>query len=163
MCSDVTHKTSMWPQMAAARCWRPAEIKRLLSLQSKVPQNPTWSIEADTSKQDCRHVSTDVIDHLERLALVDFRNQEGVERLASAIHFASQLHNVNTEGVEPLSSVLEDRTLYMRNDTVTAGNCTDQLLENAKTVVEDYFVAPPGNIPLPPQDHVYLSSSKDDP
>ncbi|XP_069614219.1 glutamyl-tRNA(Gln) amidotransferase subunit C, mitochondrial isoform X3 [Ranitomeya imitator] len=117
----------------------------------------TWAY-----KQDC-HVSADVIDHLERLALVDFRNQEGVERLATAIHFANQLHNVNTEGVEPLSSVLEDRTLYMRNDAVTAGNCTDQLLENAKTVVEDYFVAPPGNIPLPPQDHVYLSSSKDDP
>ncbi|XP_073438850.1 glutamyl-tRNA(Gln) amidotransferase subunit C, mitochondrial [Dendrobates tinctorius] len=152
----------MWLQMAAARCWRPTALKRLLSLHTKVPQNPTWSIEADTSKQDC-HVSTAVIDHLERLALVDFRNQEGVERLERAIHFANQLHHVNTEGVEPLSSVLEDRILYMRNDAVTAGNCTDLLLENAKTVVEDYFVAPPGNIPLPPQDHVYLSSTKDDP
>ncbi|XP_073529591.1 glutamyl-tRNA(Gln) amidotransferase subunit C, mitochondrial isoform X1 [Phyllobates terribilis] len=151
----------MWLQMAGGRCWRMAEFKRLLSLQSKVPHSPTWSIEADTSKQDC-HVSADVIDHLERLALVDFRNQEGVERLERAIHFANQLHNVNTEGVEPLSSVLEDRTLYMRNDAVTAGNCTELLLENAKTVVEDYFVAPPGNIPLPPQDHVYLSSSSDD-
>ncbi|KAM4050504.1 glutamyl-tRNA(Gln) amidotransferase subunit C, mitochondrial-like [Anomaloglossus baeobatrachus] len=148
-------------KMAAARCWRMAEFRRLLSLQSKVPQNPTWSIEADTAKQDC-HVSADVIDHLERLALVDFRNQEGVERLERAIHFASHLHNVNTDGVEPLSSVLEDRALYMRDDTITAGHCTELLLENAKTVVEDYFVAPPGNIPLPPQDNVYHSASNDD-
>lgn len=105
-------------------------------------------------------MSGEVIDHLERLALVDFRNQEGVERLERAIHFASQLHNVNTEGIEPLSSVLEHRALYMRSDTVTAGNCTELLLENAKTVVEEYFVAPPGNIPLPPQkDNTYHSSS----
>ncbi|XP_044131368.1 glutamyl-tRNA(Gln) amidotransferase subunit C, mitochondrial [Bufo gargarizans] len=145
-------------QMAAIRYWRAAEFRRFLSLQSKVPQCPTWSMEPDTNTQD-GHVSAEVIDHLERLALVDFRNQEGVERLERAIQFAGQLHNVNTEGVQPLSSVLEDRALYMRSDTVTAGNCTEHLLENAQTVVEDYFVAPPGNIPLPPPDHMYHSSS----
>ncbi|XP_075687440.1 glutamyl-tRNA(Gln) amidotransferase subunit C, mitochondrial [Rhinoderma darwinii] len=148
--------------MAAARCWRMAEFRRLLSLQSKVPRSPTWSIEPDTASQE-GHVSAEVTDHLERLALVDFRNQKGVERLERAIHFASQLHMVNTEGIEPLSSVLEDRALYMRGDAVTAGNCTEVLLENAETVVEDYFVAPPGNIPLPPQnDYVHLSPSNGD-
>ncbi|KAG8597004.1 hypothetical protein GDO81_002138 [Engystomops pustulosus] len=98
----------MWLQMTATRCWRRLEFRRLLSVQFKVPQSPTWTIEPDTSTQDC-HVSAEVIDHLERLALVDFRNQDGVQRLERAIQFASQLHNVNTEGVEPLSSVLEDR------------------------------------------------------
>ncbi|KAM3938256.1 glutamyl-tRNA(Gln) amidotransferase subunit C, mitochondrial [Leptodactylus fuscus] len=152
----------MWLQKAAPRCWRMAEFRRLLSVQSKVPQNPTWSMEADRDSQDC-HVSAEVIDHLERLALVDFRNQEGVERLKSAIQFASQLHLVNTEGVEPLSSVLEDRALYVRTDAVTTGNCTELLLRNSKTTVEDYFVAPPGNIPLPSQkDNIYLSSSNGD-
>ncbi|XP_056386170.1 glutamyl-tRNA(Gln) amidotransferase subunit C, mitochondrial isoform X2 [Hyla sarda] len=144
----------MWGRMVASRCWRMVECRRLLS----VPQSPTWSIEPDTGTQYV-HIPPEVIDHLERLALVDFRNQEGVERLERAIQFANQLQKVNTEGVEPLSSVLEDRALYLRDDTITAGNCTEHLLENAKTVVEEYFVAPPGNIPLPTQkDNIYASS-----
>ncbi|XP_069817364.1 glutamyl-tRNA(Gln) amidotransferase subunit C, mitochondrial [Dendropsophus ebraccatus] len=156
---NLTSRTrlEMWLRTVATRCWRTAECRRLLSVQSKVPQSPTWSQEPATDTQNI-NVSTEVIDHLERLALVDFRNQEGVERLEKAIRFANQLHNVNTEGVEPLSSVLEDRELYMRGDTVTAGNCAEFLLGNAKTVVEDYFVAPPGNIPLPAmEDNIYLS------
>lgn len=54
-------------------------------------------------------VTVDVLDHLEHLALVDFRDFEGVERLQKAIQFADQLHEVNTDGVEPMDSVLEDR------------------------------------------------------
>ncbi|XP_027517423.1 glutamyl-tRNA(Gln) amidotransferase subunit C, mitochondrial [Corapipo altera] len=94
-------------------------------------------------------VSVEVLDHLEHLALVDFRDSEGVERLQKAIEFADQLHEVNTDGVEPMDSVLEDRCLYLREDEVTEGNCTKELLQNAREKVEEYFVAPPGNIPLP--------------
>ncbi|OCU01780.1 glutamyl-tRNA(Gln) amidotransferase subunit C, mitochondrial isoform X2 [Xenopus laevis] len=125
-------------------------FRRSLSAQSKVPPKPTWDLQPETISQIPK-ISLDMIDHLERLALVDFGNEEGVQRLQKAIQFASQLHNVNTEGVEPLSSVLEDRALYIRKDTVAAGNCTETLLENARMVVEEYFVAPPGNIPLPAQ------------
>ncbi|XP_071301624.1 glutamyl-tRNA(Gln) amidotransferase subunit C, mitochondrial isoform X2 [Agelaius tricolor] len=96
-----------------------------------------------------RRVSVEVLEHLEHLALVDFRDAEGVERLQKAIQFADQLHEVNTDGVEPMDSVLEDRCLYLREDDVTEGNCTKELLENAREKVEEYFVAPPGNIPLP--------------
>ncbi|XP_058707450.1 glutamyl-tRNA(Gln) amidotransferase subunit C, mitochondrial isoform X2 [Poecile atricapillus] len=96
-----------------------------------------------------KKVSVEVLDHLEHLALVDFRDAEGVERLQKAIQFADQLHEVNTDGVEPMDSVLEDRCLYLREDDVTEGNCTKELLENAREKVEEYFVAPPGNIPLP--------------
>ncbi|XP_066055569.1 glutamyl-tRNA(Gln) amidotransferase subunit C, mitochondrial isoform X2 [Chamaea fasciata] len=94
-------------------------------------------------------VSVEVLQHLEQLALVDFRDREGVERLQKAIQFADQLQEVNTEGVEPMDSVLEDRCLYLREDDVTEGNCTKELLENAREKLEEYFVAPPGNIPLP--------------
>ncbi|NXM83032.1 GATC amidotransferase, partial [Oenanthe oenanthe] len=94
-------------------------------------------------------VSVEVLEHLEQLALVDFRDLEGVERLQKAIQFADQLHEVNTDGVEPMDSVLEDRwCLYLREDDVTEGSCTKELLENARETVEEYFVAPPGNIPL---------------
>ncbi|XP_063769189.1 glutamyl-tRNA(Gln) amidotransferase subunit C, mitochondrial [Pseudophryne corroboree] len=149
----------MWLRTAALRCWgrNGMGARRLLSSQSKVPQRPTWSFDPETDVQVC-HVAPEVIDHLEHLALVDFRNQEGVQRLERAIHFANQLHSVNTDGVQPLASVLEDRGLYIRNDTVTTGNCTELLLANASVVVEDYFIAPPGNIPLPPQENVYSSN-----
>ena len=51
----------------------------------------------------------EMIEHLERLSLVMFNNKAGVERLQSAIRFANQLYMVDTEGVEPLDNVLEDR------------------------------------------------------
>ncbi|XP_032899548.1 glutamyl-tRNA(Gln) amidotransferase subunit C, mitochondrial [Amblyraja radiata] len=114
--------------------------------RSKVPQSPTWKpVEYSQSPE----VSMEMIDHLERLALVDFQNQEGVQRLASAIQFANQLHGVDTDGVEPMDSVLEDRPLYLRADEVTDGYCTEAILSNARHIEEEYFVAPPGNIPLP--------------
>ncbi|XP_016157796.1 PREDICTED: glutamyl-tRNA(Gln) amidotransferase subunit C, mitochondrial isoform X4 [Ficedula albicollis] len=107
-------------------------------------------------------VSVEVLEHLEQLALVDFRDSEGVERLQKAIQFADQLHEVNTDGVEPMDSVLEDRCLYLREDDVTEGNCTKELLENARETVEEYFVAPPGNIPLVKleEQKTYLQGSK---
>ncbi|XP_046872744.1 glutamyl-tRNA(Gln) amidotransferase subunit C, mitochondrial isoform X2 [Hypomesus transpacificus] len=94
-------------------------------------------------------VSADLVDKLERLALVDFRNQEGLVCLEKAIQFANQLHAVNTDGVEPMDSVLEDRSLYVREDTVTEGDHAEKLLKLSSNTVEEYFVAPPGNIPLP--------------
>ncbi len=51
------------------------------------------------------------MDKLERLALVDFGSKEGVDSLEKAIRFADQLHVINTDGVEPMDSVLEDRYL----------------------------------------------------
>ncbi|KAM5312984.1 glutamyl-tRNA(Gln) amidotransferase subunit C, mitochondrial [Glossophaga mutica] len=102
--------------------------------------------------QGSGRLTADVIEHLERLALVDFGSQEAVARLETAIAFADQLRAVDTDGVEPMESVLEDRCLYLRSDNVVEGNCAEELLQNSRRVVEDYFVAPPGNIPLPKLD-----------
>ncbi len=38
------------------------------------------------------------------------------------------------------------RELYLRDDTVTEGECAEELLQLAKHTVEEYFVAPPGKI-----------------
>ncbi|MPC49169.1 Glutamyl-tRNA(Gln) amidotransferase subunit C, mitochondrial [Portunus trituberculatus] len=46
---------------------------------------------------------------LEKLSLVNFANKEGIERLEAAIGMADQLIQVDTTGVEPLITVLEDR------------------------------------------------------
>ncbi|XP_075574931.1 glutamyl-tRNA(Gln) amidotransferase subunit C, mitochondrial [Pelecanus crispus] len=115
---------------------------------AQVPPRPAWWHGRQRPPPQ-QKVTVEVLDHLERLALVDFRDAEGVERLQKAIQFADQLHEVNTDGVEPMDSVLEDRCLYLREDDVTEGNCTNELLKNAREKVEEYFVAPPGNIPLP--------------
>nr|XP_034345002.1 glutamyl-tRNA(Gln) amidotransferase subunit C, mitochondrial [Arvicanthis niloticus] len=99
--------------------------------------------------QGTGRVSAAVIEHLERLALVNFGSREAVDRLEKAVAFADQLHAVDTDGVEPLESVLEDRCLYLRSDKVAEGGCAEELLQNSSLAVEEYFVAPPGNISLP--------------
>ncbi|RWS27896.1 glutamyl-tRNA(Gln) amidotransferase subunit C-like protein [Leptotrombidium deliense] len=86
---------------------------------------------------------------LEKLSLVNFANIEGIRRLEEAIKFADRLKEVNTDGVEPMYSVLEDQCLSLREDKVEKYNRKD-VQQNASVVVEDYFVAPPGNIPLKP-------------
>ncbi|KAG8146403.1 hypothetical protein E2320_012745 [Naja naja] len=88
-------------------------------------------------------ITLELLDHLERLALVDFRNWEGVRRLESAVEFAEQLQAVNTDGIEPMESVLEDRHLYLREDSISEGNCAKELLKKAAKTVEGYFIAPP--------------------
>lgn len=40
------------------------------------------------------------------------------------------------------------RNLRLRNDVVTDGYCYQDILRNAIVKEENYFVAPPGNIPL---------------
>ncbi|XP_065822278.1 glutamyl-tRNA(Gln) amidotransferase subunit C, mitochondrial-like [Labrus bergylta] len=94
-------------------------------------------------------IPADLVDKLERLALVDFRTKQGLDCLEKAVRFADQLHLVDTAGVEPMDSVLEDRALYLRGDAVTDGDCAEELLQLSNNTVEEYFVAPPGNIPLP--------------
>jgi aspartyl-tRNA(Asn)/glutamyl-tRNA(Gln) amidotransferase subunit C len=51
----------------------------------------------------------DMINHLERLSLVEFGNKEGIERLMKAVRFADTLSSVNVDGVKPMTQVLEDR------------------------------------------------------
>ncbi|XP_004396723.1 PREDICTED: glutamyl-tRNA(Gln) amidotransferase subunit C, mitochondrial [Odobenus rosmarus divergens] len=121
-----------------------------LGFRSWVGWRRGFTSKADPQRSD--RVTAEVIEHLERLALVDFGSQEAVARLEKAIAFADRLRAVDTDGVEPMESVLEDRCLYLRSDNVVEGNCAEELLQNAHRVVEEYFVAPPGNISLPKQD-----------
>jgi aspartyl-tRNA(Asn)/glutamyl-tRNA(Gln) amidotransferase subunit C len=79
---------------------------------------------------------------------VDFGHVGGIRRLEEAIAFAQPLLEINTTGIEPMYTVLEDATLVLRDDVVTEGNCKNDLLANATVSEEDFFVAPPGNLPL---------------
>lgn len=74
--------------------------------------------------------------------------REAVKTLEDSIHFASKILSIDTSNVEPLYTPLEDFPLKLREDEVTDGNKQSDVLKNATITEEEYFVAPPGNIPL---------------
>ncbi|XP_071790739.1 glutamyl-tRNA(Gln) amidotransferase subunit C, mitochondrial-like isoform X2 [Asterias amurensis] len=129
------------------------EIRRLCSsnnrLNSKIPPKPLLTRIDPSDLPEETIVDEKTIQQLERLALVNFNNTAGIQQLSEAIRLADQIRTVDTTGVEPMDSVLEDRMLYLRDDDVTEGNCAEEVLRNAAKTCEEYFVAPPGNIPLP--------------
>lgn len=123
--------------------------------QSKVPQHP---VDAEISNQEIpsnNKVDIQLVQHLEKLSLVDFANREGLLRLQASISMADRLSLVNTDGVEPLYSVLEDRSIALGEDEVLVGNISDDILGCAKETLEDYFVVPPGNIDYIPEEEYY--------
>lgn len=74
-----------------------------------VPQQPEPS-KIDLSKLPPRtKIDAETIAHLERLSLVDCANKQGIETLEEAVAFADQILQVDTEGVQPLVTVLEDK------------------------------------------------------
>ncbi|XP_068225337.1 glutamyl-tRNA(Gln) amidotransferase subunit C, mitochondrial [Palaemon carinicauda] len=127
--------------------------------RTKVPQKP---LDFDVSYDIASDVNVDMelVQHLEKLSLVDFANKEGLIRLQAAISLADQLSQVDVEDVEPLYSVLEDRSLPLADDEVLIGNMNEEILGCAKETLEDYFVVPPGNIDYIPE-REYVSKLKD--
>lgn len=61
--------------------------------------------------------------------------------LSNIIGWVEQLSEVNTEGVEPMTSVVE-MTLPKRPDGVTDGDDPERVLANAPDRVSDYFAVP---------------------
>lgn len=100
--------------------------------------------------ENCIEIDLETVQQLERLSLVDFANSAGVERLEAAIELADQIRSVDTEGVEPLYSVLEDEHLVLREDEAVDPENRKMLLELATKTEEDYYLAPQGNVPLAP-------------
>uniref|UniRef100_A0A1Q3FBK2 Glutamyl-tRNA(Gln) amidotransferase subunit C, mitochondrial n=1 Tax=Culex tarsalis TaxID=7177 RepID=A0A1Q3FBK2_CULTA len=121
---------------------------RELKHPTKVPQQPHKSSIGDQSTRTRIPVDAQTVQLLERLSLVDLDSAEAHRTLEDAIEFASQILTIDTEGVEPLYTVLEREQLALREDTVTDGNIQQDVLKNARVTEEEYFVAPPGNIPL---------------
>uniref|UniRef100_A0A914VBA4 Glutamyl-tRNA(Gln) amidotransferase subunit C, mitochondrial n=1 Tax=Plectus sambesii TaxID=2011161 RepID=A0A914VBA4_9BILA len=113
-----------------------------------VPIEPAISHIDETKVKPAPELNQELVDHLERLSLVRFSNEEAVHHLRKAIHFANRLKLVDTTNVKPMESVLEEMTCPLREDVVNDGNIREQVLCNATNRVEEYFVTPPGNIAL---------------
>lgn len=116
------------------------------SLHPSIPSSPVSSKFAASEKKTV--IDQETIEHLERISLVDFANVRGIERLEEAIELADIITKVDTANVEPLYSILEDETLYLRPDVPEPPNNRKELLKLAAVSEEDYFVAPQGNVPL---------------
>lgn len=89
-------------------------------------------------------VSNDQVRHIARLARIAMSDEE-IERLVPELNnilgWVEQLAEVSTEGVEPLTAVI-DQKLRLRKDGVTDGNIADQILANAPDVQHGFFAVP---------------------
>jgi len=89
-------------------------------------------------------VSNDQVRHIAKLARIAMSEAE-LERLGpelnAIIGWVEQLGEVNTEGVEPLTAVI-DQKLRLREDAVTDGDIRDQVLANAPEAQHGFFAVP---------------------
>ena len=89
-------------------------------------------------------VSPDEVRHIAKLARIAMSDEE-IERLAPELNnilgWVEQLGEVNTEGVEPLTAVI-DQKLRLRDDVVNDGNIRDEVLANAPEAQHGFFAVP---------------------
>ena len=79
---------------------------------------------------------------LSRLRIPEENMDEMVGEITKIIGWGEQLSDVNTDGIVPMNSVVEDMTLPERKDVVTDGNIRDQILANAPETMDGYFLVP---------------------
>ena len=78
---------------------------------------------------------------LSRIAIDEARLETMAGELNGILGWIEQLNEVDVDGVEPMTSVVES-TLAMRSDEVTDGNKADQVLANAPKSEDGFFVVP---------------------
>ena len=89
-------------------------------------------------------VNTDQVRHIARLARIAMSDAEVealVPELNNILGWVEQLGEVDTEGVEPLTAVI-DQKLRLRDDVVTDGDCRDAVLANAPAAEHGFFAVP---------------------
>ena len=88
------------------------------------------------SSEQVRHIA-----NLARIAMSEEELERLVPELNNILGWVEQLGEVNTDGVEPLTAVIEQK-LRLRDDEVTAGNIRDEILENAPDAEHGFFAVP---------------------
>jgi aspartyl-tRNA(Asn)/glutamyl-tRNA(Gln) amidotransferase subunit C len=89
-------------------------------------------------------VTPEQVRHIARLARIAMSDEE-IAALAPELNnilgWVEQLSEVDTEGVEPLTAVI-DQKLRLRDDKVTDGDCRDAVLANAPAAEHGFFAVP---------------------
>ena len=84
------------------------------------------------------------IKHISKLSRISVDEQKAkklVGDLNSIFEFIEKLNELNTDKVEPLTSVAET-TLKFRSDEVKSENIREQIIKNSPEDNEDFFVVP---------------------
>ncbi len=90
------------------------------------------SVNAET----VRHVAK-----LARIAMSDAEVDALVPELNNILGWVDQLSAVDTDGVEPLTAVI-DQKLRLRDDVVNDGGVRDEILLNAPEAQHGFFAVP---------------------
>ena len=88
------------------------------------------------SSQQVRHIAK-----LARIGMSDAEIEALVPELNNILGWVEQLGEVDTDGVEPLATVI-DQKLRLRDDAVTDGNIRDDILANAPEAQHGFFAVP---------------------
>ncbi|MBA3669768.1 MAG: Asp-tRNA(Asn)/Glu-tRNA(Gln) amidotransferase subunit GatC [Sphingomonas sp.] len=89
-------------------------------------------------------VNTEQVRHIAKLARIAMSDDELdrlVPELNNILGWVEQLAEVDTDGVEPLTAVI-DLKLRLREDVVTDGNLQAEVLANAPDAQHGFFAVP---------------------
>jgi aspartyl-tRNA(Asn)/glutamyl-tRNA(Gln) amidotransferase subunit C len=81
------------------------------------------------------------IARLARIKITEAEAKGLVKELSGILNWVEQLDEVDTSAVEPMTRVVPIE-LKKREDVVTDGNKTDQILKNAPMTEDGFFVVP---------------------
>jgi aspartyl-tRNA(Asn)/glutamyl-tRNA(Gln) amidotransferase subunit C len=82
------------------------------------------------------HIAT-----LARIRLPEAEQEKLAGELSQILKWVEQLGEVDTSGVEPMSSNVATG-LPMREDKITDGDCRDAILRNAPAAAHGFFTVP---------------------
>ena len=88
------------------------------------------------TSQQVRHIAK-----LARIGMTDAEIEALVPELNNILGWVEQLGEVDTDGVDPLTAVI-DQKLRLRDDVVNDGNIRDDILANAPEAQHGFFAVP---------------------
>ena len=89
-------------------------------------------------------IDKDKIKHVSKLARISVDENKInslTKDLSSIFRFIEQLNELNTDKVEPLSSILNE-PLRSRKDEINDGKIREKILKNSPEKNEEFFVVP---------------------
>ena len=84
------------------------------------------------------------VKHISKLARISIEEKKGkklADDLNSIFKFIEKLNQLDTNKVEPLTSIAETK-LQLRNDKIKSENIREQILKNSPNENKDFFVVP---------------------
>ena len=89
-------------------------------------------------------IDKDTVKHISKLARISLEEKkiDSLSKdLTSIMKFIENLNKLNTDKIEPLSSII-NASLKSRKDEIKDGKIRDQILKNSPEKNEEFFVVP---------------------